>query len=1010
MTGRSGGTHPFLAGGGEVAALIADRDWGATSLGPIEGWPQSVKSATALMLRSPVPMVMLWGADGVMLYNDAYSVFAGGRHPRLLGSRVREGWPEVADFNDHVMRVGLAGGTLAYRDQELTLHRHGRPEQVWMNLDYSPLIDESGEPAGVLAIVVETTGRKVAEASLAESEARFRNMADHAPVMMWVTDVGGSCTYRNRRWHDFTRQTAADALGVGWMDAIHPEDRERASEIFLAANASQAPFRLEYRLRRADGQYRWAIDAAAPRFGEDGPFAGHVGSVIDIEDRREADLAREAASSRAEALAAQQAAILGQLAEGVIVTDRAGRITFVNAAAARIHGVARLDVEPDAYSETYHLLDLAGRPHPPLELPLARAVRNGETVSDAAWRIQRPDGSMVLAVGSARPVLDGTGEQIGAVLTLRDDTQRAAAEDLVRESEARLRALTDNLPSGMVFQIASAREGVERRFVYVSQSNEKLTGVPAADVLADPGILYGLILPEHRPAMLEAEAKAVRDRTPFDVQVQFRRMDGEVRWSRIISAPREQADGSLVWDGLQIDITEQKHAEEELREWNERLESRVVERTAERDRMWSTSPDLMLIVGFDGVFLRVNPAWTAVLGYRDEDLVGHHFSEFVVAEDHDRTVDSVALAAAGGRPRIENRYRHRDGSIRWISWVAAPAGEVTYATGRDITAEKARQAELEAAQEALRQSQKMEAVGQLTGGLAHDFNNLLAAISGSFEMLARKQAAGRLEELERYLQLGQQATRKAAALTHRLLAFSRRQTLEPKLFSVERLVSGLEELIRRTIGPAIEVRVVAATGNWNVYADPLQLENALLNLCINARDAMPTGGRLVIETASRSVDASSRLALDLQPGPYVSLCVSDNGVGMRRTSWHAPSIRSSRRSRSAKAPASGSPWSTASPSSREGTPASSPRSGRGRPCACTCLATTRATSRSTRRHRWWRMSRRRPRAGPSSSSTTRRWCASWWPRRFPTEATTCWRQRPAPKRSRCCGRSLPSTC
>ena len=153
----------FLDGGGQLGALMRDFDWSTTSLGPLEGWPQSLRTAVGILLRSPIPIVLLWGEDGVMIYNDAYSHFAGARHPRLLGSRVREGWPEVADFNDNVMRVGLAGGTLSYKDMVLTLHRRGVPEQVWMNLDYSPVLDEAGRPAGVLAIVVETTERVQAE-------------------------------------------------------------------------------------------------------------------------------------------------------------------------------------------------------------------------------------------------------------------------------------------------------------------------------------------------------------------------------------------------------------------------------------------------------------------------------------------------------------------------------------------------------------------------------------------------------------------------------------------------------------------------------------------------------------------------------------------------------------------------------------------------------------------------------------------------------------------------------
>jgi signal transduction histidine kinase len=156
----------FLSGGGELGRLIREYDWSRTPLGPLESWPQSLKTATAILLRSPVPIVLLWGPEGIMIYNDAYATFGGARHPRLLGSKVLEGWPEVADFNAHVMRVGLAGGTLAYRDQHLVLHRHGRADDVWTNLGYSPVLDDEGKPAGVLAIVIETTERVVGERRL----------------------------------------------------------------------------------------------------------------------------------------------------------------------------------------------------------------------------------------------------------------------------------------------------------------------------------------------------------------------------------------------------------------------------------------------------------------------------------------------------------------------------------------------------------------------------------------------------------------------------------------------------------------------------------------------------------------------------------------------------------------------------------------------------------------------------------------------------------------------------
>jgi len=183
-------------------------------------------------------------------------------------------------------------------------------------------------------------------------------------------------------------------------------------------------------------------------------------------------------------------------------------------------------------------------------------------------------------------------------------------------------------------------------------------------------------------------------------------------------------------------------------------------------------------------------------------------------------------------------------------------------------------------EEALRQSQKMEAVGQLTGGLAHDFNNLLAGISGSLELMQIRMQQGRLSDVDRYMAAAQSAAKRAGALTHRLLAFSRRQTLDPKPTNVNRLVADMQELIQRTVGPAIEIEVVGASGLWSAFVDPPQLENALLNLCINARDAMPDGGRITIETANKWLDERAARQHDMPEGQYLSLCVTDTGTGM----------------------------------------------------------------------------------------------------------------------------------
>jgi PAS domain S-box-containing protein len=337
-----------------------------------------------------------------------------------------------------------------------------------------------------------------------------------------------------------------------------------------------------------------------------------------------------------------------------------------------------------------------------------------------------------------------------------------------------------------------------------------------------------------------------------------------------------------------VETTGKVLAERQLREERRRLdelnadlERQVAERTADRNRLWRLSADIMLVARPDGIVVAVNAAWSAVLGWTERELVGRDTFELVHPDDLERS-RRAAAAVAIGKPlgRFDNRYRHRDGSYRWIAWTAVHGGGLVSAVGRDFTAEKARAEALALAEEALRQSQKMEAVGQLTGGLAHDFNNLLTSIGGSLELLGLRVAQGRVQEIDRYVAAAQGATRRAAALTHRLLAFSRRQTLDPKLTDVNRLVAGMEELIRRTIGPAVTLEVVAAPGLWTVLVDPNQLENALLNLCINARDAMPDGGRLLIETANAWLDEAAAAEQELAPGPYLTLSVTDTGTGM----------------------------------------------------------------------------------------------------------------------------------
>jgi len=319
----------------------------------------------------------------------------------------------------------------------------------------------------------------------------------------------------------------------------------------------------------------------------------------------------------------------------------------------------------------------------------------------------------------------------------------------------------------------------------------------------------------------------------------------------------------------------------------------------------ANAPDALLATSLDGAVVSWNDAAARLFGKSWDEIAAGDFADFFLPEDRDKAVALLSQAGMGESVRSrELRLPGQDAAHRTVELAAGPvlggggAVEGVSLIARDITDRKrdeaslrelndtleqrvaAEMAERGQAEEALRQSQKMEAVGQLTGGLAHDFNNLLTGITGSLELLQARISQGRLGEVDRYITAAQGAAKRAAALTHRLLAFSRRQTLAPKPTDLNRLVAGMEELVRRTVGPAIAVEVVTAGGLWTTLVDPNQLENALLNLCINARDAMPDGGRLTVETANRWLDGRAARERDVPPGQYVSLCVSDIGTGM----------------------------------------------------------------------------------------------------------------------------------
>jgi PAS domain S-box-containing protein len=376
------------------------------------------------------------------------------------------------------------------------------------------------------------------------------------------------------------------------------------------------------------------------------------------------------------------------------------------------------------------------------------------------------------------------------------------------------------------------------------------------------------------------------DRLP-GLKYDVARPDGgfEERWWSPVNSPvlNEQGEVEAIIHNAN-DVTDERRAEAalraseaRLRELNETLEQKVAERTIELDRMWRLSTDIMLVAGFDGTINLANPAWATLFGWVEHDLLGRNFLELVHPDDRDATTAEMSKLDQGLTTfRFENRYAAKDGSYRSISWAAVPEANLIHAVGRDVTAEREQAEALRQAEEALRQSQKMEAMGTLTGGVAHDFNNLLTPIVGSLDLLQRRGIGGEREQ--RLIEGAIQSADRAKTLVQRLLAFARRQPLQPTAVDVGGLVRGMADLLGSTTGPQVRVVVEAADDLPAAKADPNQLEMALLNLGVNARDAMPNGGTLRITADCERVAPQHRSGL--APGRYVRLSVADTGIGM----------------------------------------------------------------------------------------------------------------------------------
>ncbi|MBO9544608.1 PAS domain-containing protein [Caulobacter sp.] len=664
----------------------------------------------------------------------------------------------------------------------------------------------------------------------------------------------------NAAFEGLTGYEAAEAVGRNCRflqsDDTDPETVAKIAKALATTGTASA----DLLNARRDGATFWnRLNITTVRDASGAP-AFRIATQMDVSaDYRDEDLGRDLRATRQRLLEAKERLRIAQAvagAAGAWEWDIARGRVIADPRFATLYGLDPVEAEQglptSAFFDTVYAADRLR-----LKIAVAGAL-NGAEVFARDYRVV-VDGDVRWVSARGRTFLDADEQPVRFSGVLADITDQKRVEERLRIAQS----------AGGVgtFQYLSGFGTVD-----VSEEFCRLLGLhPAASLPVRT--INALVHPDD-PPLISALGDAPIGAAFHEFRVQ-RADDGLERWLACRGEHQLAPTGGISFIGVIYDITATKHSEARLRALAAALEERAEVTQQERDRVWNLSRDLLSISDRDGVYRAINPAWKDLLGYDAADLVGLPMGGLVHPDDKLHAQQQTAGLRAGDMVAdFDCRVLAKDGEYRWINWTAVPEGGFIYAVGRDVTQRKA-------LEDQLRQSQKMEAVGQLTGGLAHDFNNMLTGILGGIDMVRRRIGEGRMADAERFLDAAMQSGQRAAALTHRLLAFSRRQSLDSRPLDVRDLVASMEDLLRRTLGEQVRLESEVADDVWTALADDNQLESAILNLAINARDAMPRGGRLTI--AARNVQLSAaRLAKSdrAEPGDYVEISVSDTGLGM----------------------------------------------------------------------------------------------------------------------------------
>ncbi|WP_395942619.1 PAS domain S-box protein [Brevundimonas sp.] len=800
--------------------------------------------------------------------------------------------------------------------------RYIRPDGavVWALTSLRALTDGKGDPDGFIGVVVDITAAKAAEAALRDSETRFRLLADTAPSPVWLTDVDGGIEFANVALTDFYGLAPGGLSGQGWKQTIHPDDQPLLAAAQAEARPARQPYGLEARFRRHDGDWRWLRIAVEPRFDETGAFLGYVGIAFDTTDHREA-LEAAARTERRQAflldlsdrlrdltdpdqIMAEVEASVGDLLEadrvgygevdqeaGVVSMSRDWTAGVVSAQGQfSLHAFGEALITDLAEGRTIRIDDVREDPRTAGFADAFAALQTRALIRAPLIRAGRLRAFLYVHAAAPRHWTQAEARLVEEIAARTwTEVERARAEADKRESEQRFRAVADTAP----VLIWVTRQDRQRSFVnqaYVDFFGADYETARAADWRAN-------LHPDDHARILQESVAGEATGEPFSLEARYRRHDGEWRWLKSFSRPRLSGSEVVGFVGVAFDVSDMREAQDRLVESESRFRT-----------VADSAPALIWMTDATPTIIFANKRYRVFCGIRSQRQLADSWRTLIHPDD-EPVFDAAFIRAFQARDRFEalSRVNHPTLGLRWIRTEGVPRFDASGAfqgyvgASLDVTDAKKAEDDLKrinelleervgaaltekaAAEAHLMHAQRMEAVGRLTGGVAHDFNNLLTVVIGALDIILRSDDPAKRKKLG---EAALSAARRGESLTHQLLAFSRRQALRPEAIDLNGLIREGEPLLRRAVGEAVDFKIRLKRGGARVNVDPAQFEAALLNLIVNARDALGdvTGGqirdgaRIVVQTMNCSI-APGQVA-ELSSGDYVCVTVTDNGAGM----------------------------------------------------------------------------------------------------------------------------------